>query len=434
MIRPLVLSLLAPALGLAAVASAEVIGHMLPAESLTSSRIASLPAAERGPWTRYLERSQARMAEDKAALSAERAGLSVIPDGPPTGQWPAGMLDRASDSAWYGSDEATRVADNIVSFQTPTGGWGKNQDRTAPRRVPGQQFAVSERLPANARSHIPTDDGWAYVGTIDNDATITEIRFLARVQAVAPGANGAAYRSAALKGVRYLLEAQYPNGGWPQVYPLAGGYHDAITFNDDALANVVELLAAVAERRAEFAFVPADVAAAAHAAVARALDLAVRTQVVIGGTRTGWGQQHDPLTLRPVGARNYEPAALSSHESAALLAFLMRLPAPTPAIVRTVHAGVAWLSGRALRDVEWGQSRSGAEGRRLTPQPGAGPLWARFYDIATMRPIFGDRDRTIHDDVNAISLERRNGYGWFGAGPAAVIRQYEAWVVEHPRG
>jgi PelA/Pel-15E family pectate lyase len=37
--------------------------------------------------------------------------------------------------------------------------------------------------------------------------------------------------------VRYLLAAQFPNGGWPQVWPLEGGYHDAVTFNDNAVSE-----------------------------------------------------------------------------------------------------------------------------------------------------------------------------------------------------
>lgn len=431
MTRQVVLFVLAPALCLSAAASRDVVGRMTSAESLTVSRVAELPASERGPWTAYLERSQKRMAGDKAALAAEREGLAALPDSPPQGRRMTMALDR--DAAWYGSAEARHIADNIVSFQTPTGGWGKNQDRTGPPRTRGQHFVIVENLAPNARSGIPSDDDWAYVGTIDNGATISELRFLAKVQQAVPGSDGAAYRSAAVKGFRYVLEAQYPNGGWPQVYPLAGGYHDAITFNDDAIAEVVRLLSEASARQAEFAFVPEAVAADAGGAVERALLLVVQAQVVVGGTRTGWGQQHDPLTLRPVGARNYEPAALSSLESAALLAFLMRLPAPSPAIVRTIHDGVAWLAARGLRDIEWTSGRPPAEGRRVTSKPGAGPVWARFYDIATMRPVFGDRDRTIHDDVNEISVERRNGYSWFSEGPAATLRQYQDWATEHDR-
>jgi PelA/Pel-15E family pectate lyase len=59
--------------------------------------------------------------------------------------------------------------------------------------------------------------------------------------------------------------------------------------------------------------------------------------------------------------------------------------------------------------------------------PGAGPIWARFYDLTEMKPIFGDRDKTIHDDVNDLSAERRNGYSWFGPQPQKAVDAYQAW-------
>jgi len=43
----------------------------------------------------------------------------------------------------------------------------------------------------------------------------------------------------------YLLAAQFPNGGWPQVWPLEGGYHDAITYNDNAVIESPETLTAI---------------------------------------------------------------------------------------------------------------------------------------------------------------------------------------------
>jgi hypothetical protein len=44
--------------------------------------------------------------------------------------------------AWYATPEARHVADVIVSFQTPAGGWSKNQDRTGALRLPGQPYAA----------------------------------------------------------------------------------------------------------------------------------------------------------------------------------------------------------------------------------------------------------------------------------------------------
>jgi PelA/Pel-15E family pectate lyase len=387
--------------------SAEVIGTMTPGEPLSETRIASLPAAQRAVWTEYWRRSLERTSADKAALAAERQGLAHIPAGPPTGGTASMPLGR--DPTWYGSDEARGIAATIISFQTPAGGWDKNQDRAGPPRLRGQT--------------------WGSVGTIDNGATTTELRFLARVQLALPGQDGVGLRAAFLKGLRYLLEAQYPNGGWPQYYPLQGGYHDAVTFNDDALVNASQLLADVAAREEAYAFVPDALAAEAQRAVDRSVLLIVRTQVVAGGKHTGWGQQHDAISLMPVGARNFEPASLASNESSSLLAFLMELPNPSPEVVRAIHDGAAWLEARALLDLEW--TGAGPDGRRLRPKLGTRPLWARFYDIRTMCPIFGDRDKTIHDDVNELSLERRNGYSWFGNHPARVLGLYRTWAISH---
>jgi PelA/Pel-15E family pectate lyase len=207
-----------------------------------------------------------------------------------------------------------------------------------------------------------------------------------------------------------------------------------VTYNDDAMTQVLALLDNVAKRKAEYGFVPAAQAAKAQASYDRGIAVILATQVRVDGRLTGWAQQYDALTLAPVGARNFEPAALSSNESARLLVMLMQQPSPSPQSIAAVHAGVAWLHSAAVRDKVWTPNgdATGIVGKHLTDKPGAGPLWARFYDMKTPKPIFGDRDKSIHDDVNEISLERRNGYSWFGTGPKHAIELYERWVKTHP--
>jgi PelA/Pel-15E family pectate lyase len=68
----------------------------------------------------------------------------------------------------------------------------------------------------------------------------------------------------------------------------------------------------------------------------------------------------------------------------------------------------------------------------LVEAPGNGPLWARFYEIGKNRPIFGERDKTIHDNVNEISKERRNGYAWYRDTPAKALERYASWRKEFP--
>jgi PelA/Pel-15E family pectate lyase len=396
------------------------------AQGLTESRIRALPEAAQRPWLAYLEKSRALMATDKTTLAAER-GNDPIPPLAPKGPSGSGGMSLDRDAGWYGSPEAKQVAQNILSFQTPAGGWGKNQERRGPARVRGQSYAA-EDFPFAARD-IAGDPDWAFVGTIDNGATTLELKFLARVQRQFPGAGGDAYRQSFLHGIRYLLAAQYPNGGWPQVFPLMGGYHDAITFNDDAMANVIELLSTVGKREGDYDFVPRALAREAGAAAQRGYTAVLDCQVMVNGRRTIWGQQHDPLTLLPVAARSNEPPALSGDESAGVLALLMRVAEPSPRVVRSVHDAAAWLEAHAIHDVEW-SAEAGAY--QLRNKPGAGPLWARFYSITTGKPVFGDRERKIHDDVNQLPAEQRTGYKFYSARPGKILEGYRRWA-EHDR-
>lgn len=411
-------------LSLPAFCEAAIVSYMTPAQAVSEARIASLPTGQQAQWIAYLARSRALMEADKAALQAERAG-SVGSPARVHVDVPGGGMPLRKPAPWYGTPEALRVADNILSFQTPAGGWGKNADRGGPPRQPGEHWVAGED--AQRKS------AWSYVGTIDNGASTTEMRFLARVQAQLPGAPGERYRAVFLKGLRYLLNAQYPNGGFPQIYPLQGGYHDAITLNDDAMARVVNLLMDAGEGRGELAFVPSGLAGEARAAVQRAIGLFVATQQAQGGKRTGWGQQFDALSLALAGARNFEPAALATPESTGVLLLLMRLPDPPREVREAVHAGVAWLRSAALRDVAW-TSTTPEGGRRLLAVPGASEIWSRYYDARSLKPVFGERDRSVHDDVNELQIERRNGYAWFGTVPGRAIERYAAWCLQYPPG
>jgi PelA/Pel-15E family pectate lyase len=414
-------------LSAAALANANVIGTNVPAQPLAAERVANLPA-----WKACLENSMRQRKADQDFLRAEmkaRGLTSAIV--PPKSASPSGTpLDSAA--GWYGSAEARRIADNVASFQTPAGGWSKHTDFTQHRRVPGELFAGdnnSSFIIANGFDR-PADVRWSYVGTFDNGATITELRFLAKVIS-ASKADVEPLKKSFLRGLDYIFDAQFPNGGWPQVWPLQGGYHDAITFNDDAMLNIIRLLRDVSLGEKDFAFVPADVRARADAGWKRGLDCILAAQVVVNGKRTAWGQQHDALTLRPVSARNYEMPSLASSESATITLFLMQLPKPDSNVVAAVHAAAAWfdrtkIEGKAFKNV-------GSEGHKLLDAPGAGPIWARYYEIGSDKPLFGDRDQSIHDDVNEISKERRNGYGWFKDSGRRVLQHYTKWAGLHPQ-
>jgi PelA/Pel-15E family pectate lyase len=435
---------------------AAVIGMNVPVKPLTAERIrAEVPKAEQAAWLGYLQRSAEQMAADKAALAKEREGLGEVPGLPKQGSNGRAMKLHEAP-AYYKTDEARRVGEIVLSFQTPAGGWSKNLLMDGPR-LKGQSYVTGNLAPASAEGEEgkpadfdkPKDPGWHYVGTLDNDATNTELHFLVELSAAWPGHEGDVFRAGFLRGVEYLLHAQYPNGGWPQVWPLEGGYHDAVTFNDDAEVESAETLTRVAEGKAieseDYSFVPETVRARAKAAVAKALDCVLKAQVRVAaapptsqkrdmghpdsrGVLTVWAQQYDPLTLEPSSARNYEVPALSSGESASAMAYLMSLPKPSAAVMRAVEAADAWFEANKIMGYAFVGGRGTPGGRHLEKQDGAGPIWARYYSLNTGKPIFGDRDKTIHDDVAEISLERRNGYAWYSGGEAKVLEGYAGWV------
>jgi PelA/Pel-15E family pectate lyase len=416
-------------------AFAAVIGTNVAAPPLTRERIAALPDSQQPAWRKYLEHSISQMRADRAVLDREmkKAGLKA-PVIPPSGS-AAGSIPLDKPAAWYAGAEARRIANIVVSFQTPAGGWSKNLNLTDHARAAGEHFAGNNPSPVPGvadfdTSNLTKDPKWEYVGTLDNDATTAEIRFLAKTAAANSGDQETkAWRASFLRGVEYILTAQYPNGGWPQIWPLQGGYHDAITFNDDAMTQALMVLFDTGNGTAEFASVPASLRTRAKAAVARGIQVILETQIVTNGKRTAWGQQYDTLDLKPAGARNYEPPSLSSGETAAVLLFLMKLPEPGPAVVEAIRAGAAWLKTVAVYGKAFGR---GPNGRTLTSAPDAAPIWSRYYEIGSNRSIFGDRDKSIHDDVNEISLERRNGYSWYNAGPRAALNRFAEWNASRP--
>lgn len=417
------------------VAHAEVIRSNTPAVGLTIDRIGALPDAERGAWADYLARSQAAHLADRAALAAELPSGATPPPPPLAIRGNSSHMPLDNPAEWYGSAEARAVADAIVTFQTPSGGWSKNQDRSI-ARLPGQRFSndaeTMEQNPSNFDA--PADRFWTFVGTLDNNATWTEMRYLAKVAAQVPGRQGDAWRASVIRGVNYLLNAQYPNGGWPQIWPLEGGFHDSVTFNDNAVAEAAMILRDVSNGAEGFGFVPADLKARAAEATKKAIEVTLAAQVrkkdENGQDRLlGWPQQVEPMRLIPTSARNYEPRSIASGETTDILLFLMGEPDPSPEIQAAIRGAVAWLESVRVYDKSFEMTD---DGRKLIDKPGAGPLWSRNYDLVTGRPIFGDKDQTIHDDVNGISIGRRNGYSWWLAQPQKALDAYAVWAAAHP--
>jgi PelA/Pel-15E family pectate lyase len=217
-----------------------------------------------------------------------------------------------------------------------------------------------------------------------------------------------------------------PHGGWPQSWPLDGGYHDAITFNDGAMIHLLEFLRDVRDGQSEFSFVAPALREKAAASLQKGIACVLATQITDHGQRTVWCQQHDALTLAPCAARNYEMPSACGAESAGILLFLLKIPAPDTNVVAAVDAAAAWLTKAKLPPDTL--ATVGKETKRAVEPKGDGSLWARYYELGSTRPIFGDRDLSIHDNVSEISAERRKGYSWFNDHPKRVLAEYERWT------
>lgn len=320
--------------------------------------------------------------------------------------WWSAMADKPD--SWFASAEARRIADNILSWQVKeTGGWPL-MNTTAQLKVPGDRQAG----PWGTRAALIK-------------ATVNEMRFLARAQKAKPDPR---FVPAIDAGLGYILGAQYPTGGFPHSWPTFNTPYDhQATYNDDEMVDIMELLRDVATRP-EFTVLPVARRAAAQTAFDRGLDFILKTQIRANGVLTAWAQQYDEKTLEPRGARKFEPVAISGGESAGVLLLLMRIERPSDAIKRAVHAGVAWYKAVQIGGIR--VEHTGKD-RIVHKDPSAPPIWARYYDIGTNRPIFVGRDGIIRETLAEIEQERRGGYAWYGAWGTPVLNRYAEWIKRH---
>ena len=324
--------------------------------------------------------------------------------------WGAAALEQSP--GWYSTGEARQLADKVLAYQSNVGAWPKNTDFLAP--------ATAEMIRAVGES--------SSANTIDNDATTRPLRFLALV---ANATGDEKYQRAFLRGLDYLLEAQYGNGGWPQFYPLRPGYYSRITYNDNAMMNVMFLLRDVAAGARPYAFVDDAHRVESRHAVERGIDCILKTQLRHQGELTAWAAQYDEVTLEPSWARAYEPPSLSGNETVAIVRFLMGIETPTAEQIAAVEGAVRWLRVVAIEGKRYvrGPNADGLDDAVVVDDPGAGTIWARFYEIGSNRPIFLGRDSVVRYALAEIETERRGGYAYYGTWPQALLEEeYPKWL------
>lgn len=373
-----------------------------------SSRLKRAKGVQTMNWIRMMcgSKPSPRKLVPRAALAILASACSALPTAAQV-RWGDEILRQPRE--WYASTEARTAADSVIQYQSPQGGWLKNADLLTPPSTPS----------ALGRP------------TIDNGATTMPMRFLALV---ADATGGAKYRKAFDRGIDYLFAAQYPNGGWPQYFPLREGYYSRITYNDNAMVNVLKLLRDVSAGEGPYGFVDQERRDKASAAAERGIDVILRSQVKQGGQPTAWCAQHDEETLQPAWARAYEPPSLSGGESVGIVRFLMSIDEPAPDIVAAIEGAVRWLRSVAMSGVRIGRIRrpDGRVERFLVKDPDAPPLWARFYELGTNRPLYLDRDSVYRYDFSEIGYERRSGYDYHGTWADTLLDEdYPRWRARH---
>jgi PelA/Pel-15E family pectate lyase len=197
---------------------------------------------------------------------------------------------------------ASKAADALAFGQHPSGGWHYFID-FEPAGIP----KFYEEVASQCRGW---EEFYYYYGnaTFDDDTTASAARFLLRLYATTLDPK---YKEPLLKALNFILESQYPAGGWPQRYPLRHDFaHDDhpdyssfYTYNDGVISNNIYLLLEAYEKLGNEEH---------RKAAYRGMDFYIISQ--LPSPQAGWAQQYD-MDLKPAWARSYEPAALCSSQT-----------------------------------------------------------------------------------------------------------------------
>ncbi|MEP6930439.1 MAG: pectate lyase [Flavobacterium sp.] len=331
--------------------------------------------------------------------------------------WPD--VIRKNDASWYASAEAKKVAENVLLYQRNIGGWPKNIQMQQ-ELTPQQQKELLEIKTTTKET------------TTDNGATCQEMLFMSKIYAQVKDER---YKESFLKGLDYLLEAQYANGGWPQFYPLKKGYYTHITYNDDSMVHILNILKEISEETDFYSIKPSkEIVEKAKIAFSKGIDCIIKTQYKQNGVLTAWCAQHDEVTLAPAKARAYELPSLSGKESAKITLLLMSVEKPSPEIITAVKSAHAWFEKTKITNLEEKRVLNDAGKiieKKMIVTPNASPIWARFMELDTNEPFFCDRDGIKKKSLEEIGSERRNGYAWYTDEPKEVLKKYAGWAVKN---
>lgn len=319
----------------------------------------------------------------------------------------------------YRANQVAAIADNILLYQKVNGGWPKNYDMQG-ILTPAQKDSLLK-----AKNELHT--------TFDNGSTYAQVAYLAKAFTFT---RNELYKNAVEAGLDFIIAAQFRNGGWPQYYPLENNYSRYITFNDDAYTGIMKLLKDFIDAKPGYQFIGTRRYTQLLVVFNNGLQCILQTQVNDMGKPTAWCQQYDEITLQPAWARKFEPPGICNNESAGIVLFLMDIHHPSTAVMNAIKYAVAWFNESAIADTKvvtvdapemvtpFTISR---HDKVVVPTPGAPPIWTRYYERTTHRPIFCNRNSIVVYSLAEVDRERRDGYGWYTYEPQKVLDRYPAW-------
>lgn len=335
--------------------------------------------------------------------------------------WSNVVSGKCSDqtTGWWSSAEAIRIVNNVLLYQKDCGGWTKNIN---------MQLVLTDAQKAALKADKPKNTE----ACIDNGAVTYELLYLSKVyKAITNDSIKNVIKIAFTKGILYLQKAQYANGGWPQFYPLKSGYYVHITYNDNAMINVMEILRRIYKKDTYYSITLSDsIANAAKIAFDKGLECILKTQIIQNNRLAGWCAQHHYITLAPVMARSYELASLSGGEAANILKLLVSLDNPSKEIKRAIHSVTAWYDRSRIKGQKLVSftNTDGLSDLKIVFDATAADMWGRFYTLTDNRPFFCDRDGIVKYSIAEIGHERRNGYSWYNTSGNDVMINYNNWL------
>ncbi len=238
------------------------------------------------------------------------------------------------DEYYYAAAE--KAASAIVRGQRPEGGWNYLID------FAGEE-SISQWYNTIGKNGWRLEEFQHYYGnsTFDDKVTADAARFLLRIylEKRDPG-----FKPALEKVIDFILKSQYPEGGWPQRYPLRydfskdgqPDYTSFFTFNDDVIWENIHFLVQCYQNLSKEDY---------SDAITRGMDFYNVTQHSSGG----WAQQYD-MDLNPAGARSYEPLALlptTTYKNAILLLRFYELTGNRK-YLDGIPAAIGWLEETRL--------------------------------------------------------------------------------------